>query len=126
MRDHYEATHMNSAEGEKVEFKGVVKLEGVVEGWLCSVEDMMRATLKDILRACRVDLKKHLNKRDKWVRDWPGQVLITASQIQWTADCEKALDRGDKKGLKSLKKKQVSEFESETMIWPKIHTLIKI
>ena len=96
---------------------------------------MMQKTLKDILRNCRTDLKKHLAKRDKWVRDWPGQVrtllrdvhpqnrsrpeslalvlslpkqmLITSSQIQWTADCEKALDRGDKKGLKSLKKKQV-------------------
>ncbi len=31
MRDHYEATHMNSAEGEKVEMKTVVRLEGPVE-----------------------------------------------------------------------------------------------
>ena len=138
MRDHMEATHMNSSEGEKVELKGVVRLEGVVEvrwwrgeakrregergkeagegrwgwvggislgewcyttvcacntdnllkfcslflspaslpfqGWLCDVESMMHVTLKDILRACRIDLKKHLNKRDKWIRDWPGQV----------------------------------------------------
>ncbi len=79
-----------------------------LQGWLCDVEDMMHATLKDTLRACRADLKKHLAKREKWVRDWPGQMLITSSQIQWTADCEKALDRGDKKGLKTLKKKQVS------------------
>lgn len=107
MHHHYEATHMNSSEGEKVEFKQVLRLEGVVEGWLCDVEDMMKLTLKDVLRACRVDLKKNLSKREKWVRDWPGQMLITASQIQWTTDCEKALDRGDKKGLKSLKKKQV-------------------
>lgn len=107
MHHHVDATHMNSSEGEKVEFKQVLKLEGVVEGWLCDVEAMMRATLKDCLRACRLDLKKNLNKREKWVKDWPGQMLISASQIQWTADCEKALDRGDKKGLKSLKKKQV-------------------
>ena len=31
MREHWEATHMNSSEGEKVEFKAVVRLEGVVE-----------------------------------------------------------------------------------------------
>lgn len=31
MRDHHEATHMNSAEGEKVDFKAVVRLEGPVE-----------------------------------------------------------------------------------------------
>ena len=36
-------------------------------------------------------------------------MIITASQIQWTADCEKALDRGDKRGLKSIRKKQVRE-----------------
>lgn len=41
------------------------------------------------------------------------QMCITASQIQWTADVTKALgltkERGDKKALKSLKKKQVSD-----------------
>lgn len=31
MRDHFEATHMNSAEGEKVDFKSVIRLEGPVE-----------------------------------------------------------------------------------------------
>jgi len=107
VHQHMEATHMNSSDREKVELKQAVRLEGVVEGWLCEIEDMMKMTLKDSLRACRVDLKKNLSKREKWVRDWPGQMLITASQIQWTADCEKALDRGDKKGLKSLRKKQV-------------------
>ena len=38
-------------------------------------------------------------------------MCITASQMQWTADVQKALnltkDRGDKRALKSLKKKQV-------------------
>ena len=39
------------------------------------------------------------------------QLTITSSQMQWTSDCTKALastkERGDKKALKSLKKKQV-------------------
>ena len=107
VHQHIEATHMNSSEGEKVELKQGVRLDGVVEGWLCDVEDMMKMTLRDSLRACRVDLKKNLGKREKWVRDWPGQMLISASQIQWTADSEKALDRDDKKGLKNLRRKQV-------------------
>ena len=37
----------------------------------------MHATLKDVLRACKGDLKKHLTKRDKWVREWPGQVCTS-------------------------------------------------
>lgn len=36
MRDHYEATHMNSAEGEKVELKAIVRLEGPVEVGTCT------------------------------------------------------------------------------------------
>lgn len=39
------------------------------------------------------------------------QMVITASQIQWTADVSKCLatckERGDKKYLKAMKKKQV-------------------
>ena len=54
------------------------RLEGftvnTLQGWLCVVEDMMHKSLKDVLRASRLDLKKHLSKREKWVRDWPGQV----------------------------------------------------
>jgi dynein heavy chain len=53
------------------------------------------------LKKGRIDLKKKLGKRDKWVKEWPGQITITASQIQWTTDVQKALDqckeRGDKK-----------------------------
>jgi dynein heavy chain len=105
-----EALSMFSEDGEEVPFTGTLTLEGPVEAWLCDVESTMRTTLKEILRQCKASLKKHLNKRDKWVREWPGQLCITASQMQWTADCTKALQqvksRGDKKPLKSLKKKQ--------------------
>ncbi|KAM9407837.1 LOW QUALITY PROTEIN: dynein axonemal heavy chain 2 [Salvelinus alpinus] len=107
-----EASGMFSAEGEFVEFSHPVLLEGPVEAWLCDVERTMRWTLKDSLKNCRLALKKMTGKRDKWVKDWPGQMLITASQIQWTADVTKSLitgkERADKSALKSLKKKQVS------------------
>ncbi|CAL1538804.1 unnamed protein product [Lymnaea stagnalis] len=107
----WEATGMFSCEGEYVEFGHAVFLEGPVEAWLCDVEKTMRWTLKEILRNCRTALKKNLNKRDKWIKEWPGQMCITAGQIQWTQDVTKALaitkERGDKKALKSMKKKQV-------------------
>ena len=51
----------------------------------------MRWTLKELLKQCRVALKKVGTKREKWVKEWAGQLLITASQIQWTSDCTKAL-----------------------------------
>uniref|UniRef100_A0A8C8XZF1 Dynein axonemal heavy chain 2 n=1 Tax=Panthera leo TaxID=9689 RepID=A0A8C8XZF1_PANLE len=108
----WEAVGMFSGDGEYVDLLHSVLLEGPVESWLGDVERTMRVTLRDLLRNCRVALKKFLNKRDKWVKEWAGQMVITASQIQWTADVTKCLltakERGDKKILKVMKKKQVS------------------
>ncbi|XP_077169770.1 dynein axonemal heavy chain 2 isoform X1 [Paroedura picta] len=107
-----EALGMFSLDGEYIDFTHPVLLEGPVEEWLCDVERAMRWTLREVLRNCRLALKKMLTKRDKWVKEWPGQMVITASQIQWTADVSKCLttcrERGDKKYLKAMKKKQVS------------------
>ena len=103
---------MNSSEGESVAFVGATTLDGPVEAWLCDIEKNMRLTLKEELKKCKANLRRMLNKRDKWIREHPGQMCISASQIQWTADTTKALgltkERGDKKALKSLKKKQVA------------------
>ncbi|WAR21987.1 DYH2-like protein [Mya arenaria] len=108
----WEAAGMSSTEGEYVEFIKAVYLEGPVEAWLCDVEKNMRFTLKKRLPECRNALKKSLTKRDKWMKEWPGQLCITASQIQWTFDMGRALnttkERGDKRALKTMKKKQVS------------------
>uniref|UniRef100_A0A8C8ZZR2 Dynein axonemal heavy chain 2 n=1 Tax=Prolemur simus TaxID=1328070 RepID=A0A8C8ZZR2_PROSS len=93
----WEAVGMFSGDGEYIDF-----LHSVFS-WLGDVERTMRVTLRDLLRNCRLALKKFLNKRD---------MVITASQIQWTADVTKCLltakERGDKKILKVMKKKQVS------------------
>ncbi|XP_042138199.1 dynein axonemal heavy chain 2 isoform X2 [Peromyscus maniculatus bairdii] len=108
----WEAVGMFSGDGEYIDFLHPVLLEGPVEAWLGDVERAMRTTLRDLLRNCRLALKKFLNKRDKWVKDWAGQMVIAASQIQWTADVTKCLmtakERSDKKILKVMKKKQVS------------------
>ncbi|CAO2643767.1 Dynein axonemal heavy chain 2 [Lemmus lemmus] len=100
----WEAVGMFSGDGEYIDFLHPVLLEGPVESWLGDVERAMRMTLRDLLRNCRLALKKFLNKRDKWVKEWAGQVVITASQIQWTADVTKCLmtakERSDKKILK--------------------------
>ncbi|XP_068615161.1 dynein axonemal heavy chain 2-like [Brachionichthys hirsutus] len=105
------AAGMISADGEFVAFSNRVELDRPVEVWLCDVETTMRVTLKDCLVACLGALKK-TEQRNKWVKEWPGQMLITASQIQWTNNVTKALnickERGNMSALKSMKKKQVS------------------
>ncbi|CAG5116907.1 unnamed protein product, partial [Candidula unifasciata] len=110
MAKKWEAAGMFASDGEYVEFNHSVNMEGQVEVYLGDVERMMRVTLKESLRHCRAALKKSMNKRDKWIKDWPGQMCVIASQIQWTQDVMKALglvsERGDIKALKNCKKKQ--------------------
>ena len=55
-------------------------------------------------------------KKERWVRDNPGQMVITAGQIAWTAECEAAMaDAGSaRKKLSTLKKKWISYLEKLT------------
>ena len=103
---------MAAANGESVPFVDVTTLDGPVEAWLCDIEKNMRDTIKEELRKAHANLKRMLIKRDKWVKEHPGQLCISAGQIQWTADVTKALglskERDDQRALKSLKKKQVA------------------
>jgi dynein heavy chain, axonemal len=80
----YEALGMHSSEGEYVPFPSSIVAEGPVEVWLTGVEAAMHTTLKKELQHSLVAFKK--SKRDKWVKDTPGQMVITGSQIVWTQD----------------------------------------
>jgi dynein heavy chain len=44
-------------------------------------EDSMHVTLRDQLKLCQISLRKNLIKRDKWIKEWPGQLCITSSQV---------------------------------------------
>lgn len=82
---------MISADGEEVPLKKRVRIDGPVESWLLDIEAQMRKTLRNLLRDCRPVLKKASVKREKVIKEWPGQICTTASQIQWTADVTRAL-----------------------------------
>merc|ERR1711865_271566 len=47
--------------------------------------------------------------KEKWVKLYHGQLLITTGGIMWTAECTRALNQiqnGKKKAMKQLKKQQ--------------------
>ncbi|XP_011862155.1 PREDICTED: dynein heavy chain 2, axonemal [Vollenhovia emeryi] len=104
------ADGMCSNDEEYIEFIQPVFLEGQVEHWLCDLEAAMRVTLREVLRQCRTALRKMLAKRDRWVKEWPGQPGITSTQIQWTSDCTRTLLHckmaDSRKPLRRLRKKQ--------------------
>ena len=56
-------------------------------------------------------------KKEKWIRETIGQLLITTSSIMWTQECVKslvAISQGSKGALKQQKKKQVSYLNKLT------------
>ena len=73
----------------------------------------MRATLRVLMVQCISAHKKM--KKDKWIKEQAGQLVLTVSQLSWTSECVKALsntkdaEKGAKGGLKVIKKKQVRE-----------------
>lgn len=49
----------------------------------------------------------------------PGQAVLTAGQVLWTAECEKALadaEQGPRRALKALRKKWVSYLTRLTAV----------
>ncbi|KAM3621055.1 uncharacterized protein V6R79_005381 [Siganus canaliculatus] len=110
------AVGMFSADGEFVSFAKPVELHKPVEDWLCDVEKSMYSTLKLCLKNCQRQEKWRAEQRRKgcqtWIKNFPGQILITVSQIQWTTDVANALtaskEAADRSALKSLRLRQVS------------------
>jgi dynein heavy chain len=104
----WEATGLTSPDGEGVELASSLILEGPVEQWLSDLELSMQVAIQKILA---LSIQAYKGKKEKWVRDFQGQILITTGAIQWTADCSRALgaiSAGNKGALKALKKKQTN------------------
>lgn len=52
----------------------LIVLTLTLQAWLCDIEKNMQMTLKEELKKCRANLKRMLSKRDKWIKEHPGQV----------------------------------------------------
>jgi dynein heavy chain len=104
-----EAKGMSEGHGkEAIDFVSNVIVDGPVELWLVEVEKMMQLTLQ---RALAASIQAYKGKKEKWIKEVLGQLLITTGAIGWTTDCSRALgemQKGNKNGLRQLKKKQVS------------------
>jgi dynein heavy chain len=95
-------TAMCSSENEIIKLKETIEpalYKGAVERWLLQVEKVMQISVHDqIAKAIKAynDIP-----RDRWVMDWPGQVVICVSQIYWTKAITECLKNEGKNGLKS-------------------------
>ncbi|KAM6320279.1 dynein axonemal heavy chain 3 [Podargus strigoides] len=87
-----EITGMISSEKEVVPFIDKIyplNAKGLVEKWLLQVEEMMLASLRQVLQ----DGKRGYVEvpRKTWVLQWPGQVVICVSSIYWTEEVSEAI-----------------------------------
>jgi dynein heavy chain, axonemal len=92
---------MYSAQKEFIKFTGLVSTNdagGSVEKWLLDVEKAMLASMRHVT-ATAFDAYKD-TPREKWVINWPGQVVLGVSSVFWTKEVEFVIQEGRKDTLK--------------------------
>eukprot|EP00201_Polytomella_parva_P020499 CAMPEP_0175042260 /NCGR_PEP_ID=MMETSP0052_2-20121109/2450_1 /TAXON_ID=51329 ORGANISM="Polytomella parva, Strain SAG 63-3" /NCGR_SAMPLE_ID=MMETSP0052_2 /ASSEMBLY_ACC=CAM_ASM_000194 /LENGTH=3805 /DNA_ID=CAMNT_0016305023 /DNA_START=33 /DNA_END=11446 /DNA_ORIENTATION=+ len=93
-------TGMISVEGEIIPFKTRIKpadANGSVEKWLVQVEAGMVESLREVCRQGVISYAA--SKREKWVLEWPGQIVLVVTAIYWTQDVSNTLAAGEKGAL---------------------------
>ncbi|XP_066919650.1 dynein axonemal heavy chain 12-like [Clytia hemisphaerica] len=88
-------THIFSSEGEQILLSETISTSsarGAVEKWLLQVQDTMLISIRDIIEKS-VEAYS-ITPRREWVKEWPGQVVICASQIFWTLEVHEAIRAG--------------------------------
>ncbi|XP_030626002.1 dynein heavy chain 3, axonemal [Chanos chanos] len=88
-----EITGMVSSEKETVPFIDIIcpsKAKGMVEKWLAQVEQMMLSSIRHVIHKGVQEYP--LVPRQRWVLQWPGQVVICASSIYWTSEVSHAIE----------------------------------
>ncbi|XP_055994863.1 dynein axonemal heavy chain 3 [Sorex fumeus] len=90
--ENLEIVGMISSEKETVPFNKKIfpaEAKGMVEKWLQQVEQMMLASLREVIRQ---GIEAYVKvPRNQWVLQWPGQVVICVSSIFWTKEVSNAL-----------------------------------
>jgi dynein heavy chain len=104
---------MCSSENERVRLKEVIEpaqAKGAVEKWLLQVEKVMQSSVhQQISNALKAYSE---SPREKWVLEWPGQVVICVSQIFWTRELTEAIRSGGTHGLKAYKELCSKQLEN--------------
>ncbi|KAL7754340.1 hypothetical protein RI367_000321 [Sorochytrium milnesiophthora] len=111
-QDNTKIIAMCSAENEKVRLKDIIEpatAKGAVEKWLLQVERVMQSSVQEQVSKA---LKTYPESpRERWVLEWPGQVVICVSQIFWTTEVQEAIQAGGPKGLKMYKAQCSKQLE---------------
>lgn len=92
---------MYSKEMEYVKFLSVintVESHESVEKWLIQVEEQMTSSVRDNIENSSRNCK--ILPREKWIQNWPGQIVQTVNQAFWTSEVHHCFDSKSKNTIK--------------------------
>ncbi|KAF5834888.1 hypothetical protein DUNSADRAFT_8192 [Dunaliella salina] len=106
-----------SVEGENIPYITAVETQGEMNGverWLLKAEEVMRKSLAAITK----DALEAFNNRprERWILEWPGQVVIAVGQVYWTKSVTDAMKDGGMYGLQQLAEKNSEELMREVKL----------
>lgn len=96
---------MSSSEGEVMEFKHYVPVEGRVEEWMSAVTLEMKKTNRAIHKEAVFNYANM--DRLQWLRAYQGMVTLAGSQVWWTFEVEdvfRKIKQGNKLAMKKYSK----------------------
>ncbi|KAJ3091388.1 Dynein heavy chain 10, axonemal [Quaeritorhiza haematococci] len=96
---------MSSSEGETLDFRRFVPVEGRVEEWMGAVEAEMKKTNRTIHKEAIFYYASM--ERLPWIRTYQGMVALAGSQVWWTWEVEDVFHRikaGNKLAMKKYAK----------------------
>ncbi|CAH1165598.1 unnamed protein product [Phyllotreta striolata] len=97
------AVALISGEGEVMEFRTPVLIEGKVEEWMNEVLKEMRKANRYISKCAIFNYGKVRRPRYQWMLDFQGMVILAGSQVWWTAEVENVFamfKKGNKRAMK--------------------------
>ncbi|KAM8866758.1 dynein axonemal heavy chain 10 isoform 2-T2 [Synchiropus picturatus] len=104
---------MVSAEGEVMELKKTIQVDGRVEEWMTDVLLEMRRTNRLITKEA---IFRYCEDRSRveWMMLYQGMVVLAANQVWWTWEVEdvfKKMQRGEKQALKGFATKMHRQID---------------
>ncbi|KAL0236998.1 hypothetical protein PCE1_000395 [Barthelona sp. PCE] len=85
------ALGMISGEGEQVDFAEPFVIEGAVEDYLNDLVSVMQRTIRSVLNEAVNSYDA--GHRERWIKKYPAQIVLTGSQIWWTTDVSYAFEK---------------------------------